>query len=381
MEIQGRFPLQKPNLNFSIKAKEPGVKENKEQKSTDAFQKAEINNRLITPQNNEKTEYIKEHREAKLLGTDKEGNVHLSGVRWGFSETEKPENWNPRWKEISVNPSKIKDVYMVLELYPDSFPGHALTCFEFEDDGKVKTSDGESTKMLALSFEAHLKKDQAFDAAKGLKNEYGVIYQLGSWEDQVQKVCRRDGHSLLRFKLNMTQDQKEKLLKNSIEAAVKDRTGEYYHTTRNSCFNSQARLLNTVLPPHKQTHEWILPGKLYNPLLIMPRGMSPVLGFKGALDESAPVLTQPDKEKFPEQQVKPSLLRRALNKLGKIKGFSFFTGAAGAIAGAAAGSLVPLPVIGTIAGGVAGGIATYKIANWGIREGRMQFEEAGKYLK
>lgn len=386
MEIQGQLPLlSQKAVNYHAPL---SPKESAEKIPTDVFQKGNPDEKtegpgLITPDipgvKPDKGEYIKEQREAKLIKTTPDGRVHLSGIRWGFDEGKKAEDWNPRWKEASIDPSKVKDAYIVLELYPDSFPGHALTYFEFDDKGKVQTSDGESTKGLTLSFEAHLKKDQQFDVVKGLKDEFGVIYQLGSWEDQVQKVCGRDGHSLIRFKLNLSQDQKEKLLRNSLDAATADRTGEYYNTIKNSCFNSQVRLINTVLPRGQQVNEWIIPDKIYNPALILPRGMSPVLGFRGVMDDSAPVLTEPDKTKFPEKQLKASFLRSTLNTLGKVKGIGFLTGLAGVAAGAAAGSMIPFPILGSIVGGVIGGVSAYKSASWAIREGRMEFEPAEKY--
>lgn len=387
MEIQGHLPV------FTRKPTYDGTKISHQDKTdevpADVFQKETSGGKtdgagLITPDipgvKPNKDEYIKEHREAKLIKTTSDGRLHLSGIRWGFDEGKKAEDWNPRWKEASIDPSRVKDAYIVLELYPDSFPGHAMTYFEFDDKGKVQTPDGESTKGLAMSFEAHLKKDQQFDAVKGLKNEFGVIYQLGSWEDQVQKVCGRDGHSLIRFKLNLSQDQKEKLLRNSLDASTADRTGEFYNTINNSCFNSQVRLINTVLPPHQQVHEWIIPGKVYNPATVLPRGMSPVLGFKGILDDSAPVLTQPDKEKYPAKQVGSSFIRSTLNTLSKIRGVSFLTGLAGVAAGAAAGSMIPFPILGSIAGGILGGVSAYKSASWAMREGRMEFEPAEKYI-
>ena len=387
MEIQGHLPVytQKPTYNNT----QISINEGTDKTPSDVFLKEASDRKsegmgLITPDipavKPKRDEYIKEHREAKLIKTTGDGRIHLNGIRWGFDEGKKAEDWNPRWKEASIDPSGVKDAYIVLELYPDSFPGHAMTYFEFDDKGKIETSDGESTKGLAMSFEAHLKKDQQFDAVKGLKNEFGVIYQLGSWEDQVQKVCGRDGHSLIRFKLNLSQEQKEKLLRNSLDASTADRTGEYYNTIKNSCFNSQVRLINTVLPPHQQVHEWIIPGKVYNPATVLPRGMSPVLGFKGILDDSAPVLTQPDKDKHPDKQVKSLFVRSTLNTLSKIKGISFLTGLAGVAAGAAAGSMVPFPVLGSIVGGVIGGVSAYKSASWAMREGRMEFEPAEKYL-
>ncbi len=387
MEIQGQLPI--INQGMIYNKTQISHREEIETAPSDVFQKetTDGNTReigLITPDipgvKPNKDEYIKEHREAKFIKTTPDGRIHIDGIRWGFDEGKKAEDWNPRWKQASIDPSKVKDAYIVLELYPDSFPGHALTYFEFGDEGKIKTSEGDSTKGLTLSFEAHLKKDQKFDVGKGLKNEFGVIYQLGSWEDQVQKVCGRDGHSLVRFKLNLSQDQKEKLLRNSLDAATTDRTGEFYNTINNSCFNSQVRLINTVLPPHQQVSEWIVPGKVYNPALVLPRGMSPVLGFRGVLSDSAPILTQPDKTKHPDKQVKSSFVRSTLNSLSKIRGFSFLTGLAGVVAGAAAGSMVPFPVLGSIIGGVIGGVSAYKSASWAIREGRMEFESAGKYV-
>jgi hypothetical protein len=108
-------------------------------------------------------------------------------------------------------------------------------------------------------------------------------------KDTYQKVLKRQDHKLIKHKLKLTQAQKDKLLANTLAEATKDRTGEKYHTTRNSCYQNVQRLINSVLPRRQRVREWLfripLPGGrsfgLYNPLATWPKAGPFMLSLKG----------------------------------------------------------------------------------------------------
>lgn len=323
-----------------------------------------------------------ESRPARLIKTDPDGKMHIDNVRWGFTEAENKEDWKSNFSQASIDPSKIKDIYMCVEPFaPEWIAGHALMRFEFQDDAPVKTPDGKTDDSLVVSVEARTKEGQGYSLIDGFKKKFGVIYSLSTWKDTIQKSCRKEGHKLIRYKLKLSRKQKEELLKNALSASFKNRDGEFYHTTRNSCFSNQVKLLNTVLPGNQKFKEWIIPGLMFAPTAALPNGAGVLLNHKGLLDESPIVITQPDKKLFADKQVKQSILGRAMKKISETHTWHVVSTLSGMTLGAAVGSLIPFAGIGMLVGGTLGGVSGYKGSQWVEKNTHFVTEPSEKYFQ
>ncbi|MDQ7825150.1 MAG: hypothetical protein RDV48_20275 [Candidatus Eremiobacteraeota bacterium] len=73
-----------------------------------------------------------------------------------------------------------------------------------------------------------------------------------------------------------------------------------YDTVRNNCYNSQIRMLNSVLPPKKQIQEWLVPGAVFKIGAAVPK-FAPMLLESRDLTIGDPVITQPDASRFPDR--------------------------------------------------------------------------------
>jgi hypothetical protein len=193
---------------------------------------------------------------ATLVNLSPEGKWHLSGVRWGFDEVgASSRDWKPRFKDITVDPKDIKEVYIAVEPFaPEWIAGHGEAVLEFHTP--MTNADGEQDNRLVISLEAWTRPDDSYGLLKGMKKNFGVIYQLGTFSDRVQRQCRKEGRPIVLHRLNLTQEQKEQFVQVSLKEAVEGRTGEFYNTLTNSCFAAQVANLNQVLPENKQIHRW-----------------------------------------------------------------------------------------------------------------------------
>lgn len=182
---------------------------------------------------------------ARLISSDKDGRQTLSGFRWGWTEAADKKDWEPRFQNTTVDTKKLKDVHFYLEhFYP---AGHAALVFEF-DGPAVQGADGKATNKLVYSIEARRKEGDEWTAAKGLQKTMGIVHQLMTFEDAQQWVTRRQAASLETRRLDLSDEEKQRMLNTALNEAVRDRTGEYYHTTRNSCYSGLQKVMGKALP-------------------------------------------------------------------------------------------------------------------------------------
>ena len=245
-------------------------------------------------------------RPAQLLERLPDGRLRIGNVRNGFTEPAQGgafgPTWEPRWTEIVVDPKKITNCSTVVEPFtPEWAAGHVMSLFEFSEP-----IPGLGSNKLVLSMEARLREGEKYNMWKGLKKTFQPVYQLCSLGDRVQKSCRGQGHRLIIHKLDLTTEQKEQLVRNGLETAIRDHSAEWYHTTRNSCYTTQTDLLNTVLD--KQIPRWLIPGIVERPSFALPVSAGLNLYRRGHLDPSPAVLIQPDRQLHPEKQVRRSKL-------------------------------------------------------------------------
>jgi len=261
--------------------------------------------RLTAPR---KVKWARDTRPAKEIASGQPGVRAVKNVRWGFTEGKRREDWKPKFRDASIPTSGVKDVYYVREPFPpESIASHGMLAFSFNRGNRMAARDGSGKKAqgLVVSMEARLKEGQPYNLLKGFGKNFGVVYQLGTWRDNVQKATRRQGHRLERHKLKLTQEQKDNLLKVAVDAAVKDRAGEFYHTTRNSCYGNVVRLINKVVPRKQRIRKWLVPGVLENPAAVAPNMGPRALASKGLINLKARQTIRANPRLAPKPVLKP----------------------------------------------------------------------------
>ena len=297
---------------------------------------------------------------AKLIATEGE-KLTLSGVRWGYDENSaNSADWTPRFKDTQIDIGKLKDVYIGLE---PSLSGHSTLVFEFDEP--ISSTDGKfQDDRLVLSVEAYRHQDKPYKFWKGRAKNYGLVYQLGSFSDRTQHTSRKIGRPQELRKLSFDSEQKKKLLSHALDESFKDRTGDYYHTTRDSCYTGAQKLVERVVDGGLD--RWAVPGGiLLKPTMVLPSLTALAFDDRGLLADEPAQLYQPDPELHPDKQRKDSFYDPLVSKLSHKRPTLWKRAfqAAGAGAGIALASGAGLGWIGSIATAAAGAATTGILAD------------------
>lgn len=332
----------------------------------------------MSPSSGSGAAWIKQQRPAELIGTTQDGKIIARNTRWGFKEVPGQAEPDPIFKDTSIDPSKVKNVYMVIEPFaPEWIAAHGMMCFEFGDGGVV-AADGSKDDRLVLSIEARLKEGMKYSLVDGLKKKFTNVYQLGTWKDSVYKRSKMQGHKMISYPLNLSQKQKEQLLRNSLDKSFEDHSQDYYHTISNSCYNNQLRLLNTVLPPEQRIREWSIPGIIHKAGSTLPNFAGSTLDSKGLLSGEA-IITQPDAKLFPDKQKKMTGFGDLMRKITGSGAWHVLPSLTGLLSGVAIGTMLLPPGLGTVVGGLVGGFSGEKVGRAVERNFRFKTEPAEKY--
>jgi hypothetical protein len=295
--------------------------------------------------------------QARFVGQTPDGRVRLDGVRCGFDEVGDFNDWLPRFREASVDPRAVREVYLTIEPFaPEWLAAHAFLAFEFAPGQGVRSADGAGDEGLVVSVEARVPRGEEYDLLAGMMRRYRIVYQVGIWSDAVQKSCRGMGHKLIRHRLVLSPAQKEKLLRNTIRTATADHGGQFYNTVTNSCLTSAIKEINSALPWRHRVWAWIAPG-IPNLAAALPRTADIVLTARHALDGTPCILTQPELHRWPEQQARNNTLTKMAARLSVTRLWRPAVRLAGLAIGAALGGRttarrVGFAVLGQIAGRV-----------------------------
>jgi len=333
--------------------------------------------RILQASSSMQPSWLPGQRPAELIEIKPGGTIHARNVRWGFSDA--PDGMEkPIFKDTAIDPSKIKDVYFLIEPFaPEFIAAHAMMCYEF-DEGGIQASDGSKENRLVVSVEARLQEGQTYSLVDGMKGKFPNVYQLGTWNDTMQRRCLTQGHKIVRYRLNLSPKQKQQLVRNALHESFKDHGEDIYNTVRNNCFNSQIRMLNSVLSPKKQIFEWLVPGAVFKMGAAVPK-FAPMLLENRDLTIGDPVITQPDVTKFPDRQKKLSRFGSMIKAMSDHISWPAITTAAGAITGALVGSMIA-PGIGTLAGAILGGFSGRGAGDIARRNVHFTTEPAEMYL-
>lgn len=285
----------------------------------------------------------------------------LSNFRWGFDESSSTNStdWTPRTADTTIDASKVKDVYLALEPFaPEIVAGHGLLVFEMEDDGDVQSADGHKDFGFALSIEARRPQGMEYGLLTGMKKSFGMIYQMGSLSDQLQKCTRQRSHKLVLHRLELDREQKMQLIHDGLNAAVEDRLGEWYHTLTNSCYTGDVDLINGVVPESQKMARWSKHLKFARLATSLPSLGGATLRQKGLLAKEPIVSLQADPELPPGKQSQAGAVSTALAKASRSGAFKPGLQLAGAAIGGSAGYALGAAFgqLGSIVGAGAGAL-------------------------
>ena len=312
-------------------------------------------------------------RYAGLAKKHPDGRVEIDGMRWGLEEVgEKKKDWTPRFSRTTLDPNAVKDVYMARAPFMAGIPmAHALLVVEFDEKHPMRNANGDEDNRLVLSVEAKMHEGERWEAMRGFKGDFPVVFQLGSFTDGVQRACRRLGTGIQMYKLNLDDDQKKQLLQNALDVSLTDPDAPY-HTTRNSCYSNVIDLVNSVVPSEQQIpkrSEWFA-YLLQKPTSANAMLMGAALKDKGLLAEGNSQFIYNDLKLYPGSQTEATPREKRLASLSQHAAWRPACRVGGAALGGglgyALGSL--LPGTGQIVAGVAGGLL-------GARLGRIAADE------
>jgi hypothetical protein len=315
-------------------------------------------------------------RAAHLLKKDDDGKLHVDNVRWGFDENSAdPKEWTPRFRDTVIDPSKVKEVYIGEEPFaPKYIGGHGYAVIELSEP--IVNSEGEKDNRLVVSMEAWTPKGESYTAKKGMKPNFGVVFQLGSFGDRVHRITRKEGRSINLYKLDLSQEQKQEFTENALAAALKDRKGEFYHTLQNSCWGAQIQLLNTVLPEQQHIQRWTKMFHKVKMSAVLPSLSGLVLQRKGVWNEKQATEIVPDARMWPAQTktwISTQSQKSWWGTAGRLTGAGVTGGVAGALLG------WPGAVLGGLTGYWTGGVVAdhLQILEGGIKTKPDAFLPAG----
>ena len=230
--------------------------------------------------------YRSESRPAHLTG-DSGSALTVENVRWSHDPASAS---NFDWATAVVRPDLVKNVYFIKKPFePEWIAAHSFYVFTFEDGGLTDAA-GNKSSALVLSIEAYLREGQEYSLQEGLKDKFGIVWQLSTWENYSARTAQLDKQRLIPYPVILEHAQKAALVREGLAQASVNREGEYYNTITNNCTNNLVILLNGVLPEKQRVPLWTIPSLIYNLNATMPVWVPPYLQKKGLLGPELPVL-------------------------------------------------------------------------------------------
>jgi len=224
--------------------------------------------------------YQPRRRQALLL-SDKGGELVMGNVRELRAGLPLPDSFD--WTTAAMRPELVKNVYFVKKPFaPEFLAAHSFFLFTFEKGG-LRDGNGRELAGLTLSIESRTRVGQSFSPLTGLKNAFGIIWHLATWEDYSARTIHLEKGHLVPYPMLLSHEQKMNLLRESMTLAAVDRDGEFYHTITNNCTNNLLLIMNRVLPEDRRIKMWTIPYMVYNAKATMPLFVISSLQKKGLL--------------------------------------------------------------------------------------------------
>lgn len=230
---------------------------------------------------------FKVHQTPPSLVSQDADSFVIRNVRWEWQQAS-DSKLLPVWETVTINPDLVENVYFVKKPFPPEWiAAHSFLAFTFRPGGMVD-SKGRSANALVLTIEAYQRTDQNYDLKAGLKKTFAVSWILTTWKNYLEQSCKYGKEKLILYPTTFTDSQKADLVRETLEQATVDRSGEFYHTVLNNCTNNLIVLFNHVLPKEKQIKMWWVPSFIYNIRATMPVMVPKMLIKKGILEKELP---------------------------------------------------------------------------------------------
>lgn len=257
-------------------------------------------------------------RDPVILSSDENGYT-LGNVSWSMVHDDKGEiatdengNLVTVWHDgVKVDTSKLEDIYFVKKtaLKPLRYGDHGMLMFKFKPGG-VTAPDGSTTQALVVSVDAYYTDPikMVYSPIAALRGRYQVYYSVQTMERYSDVKFNYNEFKmstdlvLVPYPLKLDREQKLRLLRNALNKASADNTGEMYSLFYNSCANSVLSLINGVLPKGKKVEDGWLPEIFYRVQVTLPGAMSGLLVKRGIAGEPEAEITKNNfKAYFPLQ--------------------------------------------------------------------------------
>ncbi len=215
--------------------------------------------------------------------------IKIANIRWGFEDFAQLTARKPLWRNVSIDTSKIREVYFCLKPFPPAWLfAHGFILFEFDGKDAVTTSKGERTSALVLSVEPVYFKGTTYGMPYS-PGPYQVIFQLSSREDYLGLATVAKSKTIYPFKLNLDKNGEKKLLKQTIEAAwLNTPETNTYSFLENNCINNLFMVINRILPGDKKYKKDL--KIIFNPNVSTPQLCISALAGFGLLAEKSPAV-------------------------------------------------------------------------------------------
>lgn len=223
--------------------------------------------------------------------------VRLGGVRWGFDPPDADGLYAARFAPTYFDPAQVEEVHWVDNPFHPKTSHNALL-FRVAPGGLVREDTGEPSAGLVLSVEGRVLAGEAYSLVKGLHGDYGVVYQLSTWEDYIQHVCGIYQGRLAPYRLALSPEEAVETARVAVAASLEDRRDERYHLLRNSCTTAAFDVLFTGIRgrfpgvwgriqriAYRRKH---LGGLLVNPSMSMPHRVHQLLRRRALIAEELP---------------------------------------------------------------------------------------------
>ncbi len=220
-----------------------------------------------------------------------EKEIVVKNVRWSrLKEKNAAGETEFDWETVKLRPELLDSAYFIKKPFPPEWiAAHCLMLFTFKKGGMIDDKGNES-RGLVLSIEAYQRKDQNYSLKEGMKKTFGIVWLLTTWEDYAAETCHFDTKKLVVYPIKFSADQSRKLLEESVRQATVNRTGEFYHTTRNNCTNNLLVLMSKV--GDTKLRFWTIPSMIYNVRATMPTMVPKYLQGKGLIGNEYPAITK-----------------------------------------------------------------------------------------
>jgi hypothetical protein len=219
-------------------------------------------------------------RVARLVADGKSG-MEVENVRWLYDAAPAEDKFD--WATAKIRPELVKKVYFVKKPFPPEWlAAHSLFVFTFEDGG-LTDANGNQASGLALTIEAFLREGEVYDLKTGLKDRFGIVWLLTTWEDYAARTALIDKARLVPYEVRFSRSQTAEMLREALRLSSVNREGEFYHTVTNNCTNNLLILMNRVLPERQRIRMWTIPYMVYNVRATMPVVVPGYLQGKGLL--------------------------------------------------------------------------------------------------